>query len=315
MKVYLVGPLPRTEALIKAYRDRAKNKISDKALLNELETTSRAFVEAQRQNGFTYLIDGMLGWNDLLRPFASSLENVEVNGLSRWFDNNFFYKAPVIKGKINLRNRVDRTLFFHRLIEVEKRKIVVPEPFTFSKLAVNNFYGKFDELVHDVADALAQYLKKLGEFAQIQLTAPSLVMGEVSSEELEMSRSAVEKLRKKVGGEVMLHLQFGSAEKNLDAFLDFPVDVIGLDMFKTRVESLRGLDTEKSIFLGLVDGRNTLLEDPASSLTLLKKVASIANCGEIHLGPNCELEHLPHEYALKKMNVLGAIVKKAGESM
>nr|BAJ49306.1 methylcobalamin:homocysteine methyltransferase [Candidatus Caldarchaeum subterraneum] len=313
MKAYLVGALPRTEKLIKAYRDRAKNKIPDTALLNELESTSLAYIEAQRRNGFTYIIDGMLGWNDLLRPFASSLENVVVNGLSRWFDNNFFYKAPVINGNISLRNKIDISPFFHQSIETAKRKIVVPEPLTFAKLSINKFYNRLDELVYDVAQALALYLKQLGEFAQVQLTAPFLVSGKISPEDLELSRSAVEVLRRTVDAELMLHLQFGSAEKNLEDFLDFPVDVIGLDMFKTRVECLRGLNTDKSIFLGLVDGRNTLLEDAAPTVSLLEKVSSMASFRELHVGPNCELEHLPHEYALKKMDVLGEVVKLAGD--
>ncbi|MEM2114457.1 MAG: hypothetical protein QXS12_03295 [Candidatus Caldarchaeum sp.] len=315
MKAYLVGALPRTEKLIKAYRDRAKNKISDTALLSELESTSRAYIEVQRRNGFAYIIDGMLGWNDLLRPFASSLENVVVNGLSRWFDNNFFYKAPVITGKLSLRNRIDTSPFFHQFIETEKRKIVVPEPLTFAKLSFNKFYSRLDDLVYDIAQALAHYLRQLGVFAQVQLTAAYLVSGKVSSEDLELSRSAVEVLRKTVDAELMLHLQFGSAEKNLDNFLDFPVDVIGLDMFKTRVECLRGLETDKCIFLGFVDGRNTLLEDAAATVSLMKKVASMASFGELHIGPNCELEHLPHEYALKKIEVLGEVVKLSGESL
>ncbi|MCS7110600.1 MAG: hypothetical protein NZ956_03930 [Candidatus Caldarchaeum sp.] len=312
MKAYLVGALPRPDTLIKTYRDFAKKRISPDVLRRELEKVSRMYVEVQEKAGLAYVLEGMLAWNDLLRPFASSLENVEINGLFRWFDNNFFYKIPSVFGRIGLKDEFDRSVFFHHLIDERKRKIVLPEPYCFARLAENRFYERFDEFVMDVADALAEFVKRVGPFAQIQMSSPSLVFEEVSLSELEISKKAVEAFKSKTKRELFLHLPFGSSARTLGFLRDFDVDVLGIDLYKTSVEALRGLEMDKALYVGLVDGRNTLLEDVADVVSMLRTVEKITRVKEIHFGPNCELEHLPSEHALKKLGLLGDVLREVG---
>ncbi|MDW8083759.1 MAG: hypothetical protein RMI49_00955 [Candidatus Caldarchaeum sp.] len=314
MKAYLSGALPRTERLIKAYRDFAKNKISQRDLLDEVGKVSRQYIEIQEKNRLTYIIDGMITWDDPLRPFASSLRNVEIDGISRWFDNNFFYKKPVITGEISLKNDIDESIFFHNLIDQRKRKIVLPEPYSFARLSENRFYKRFDDLVLDVADALAKFVNRLGSFAQIQLTSPSLVYTKATEDDFEKSKTAVETVKRKTRGEIFLHLPFGSAENKLQYLLEFDVEILGIDMYRTPVEVLSKLDTDKSLYLGLINGRNTVLENPGDILKMIDRVKKIAAVKEIHVGPSCELDYLPSDYALRKIELIGEILKSVGSN-
>ncbi|MCS7133414.1 MAG: hypothetical protein NZ921_01245 [Candidatus Caldarchaeum sp.] len=312
MKAYLVGALPRPETLIKTYRDFAKKRISSDVLQRELEKVSRMYIEVQEKAGLSYILDGMLAWNDLLRPFASSLENVEINGLSRWFDNNFFYKRPLVQGRIRVKDEIDRSIFFHHLVDETKRKIVLPEPYCFARLSENHYYKKLDEFVMDAVDALADFVEKVGPFSQIQMSSPSLVFEDVTLSELEISKEAVAVFRKKTKKELFLHLPFGSSAKYLEILRDFDVDVLGIDLYKTPVETLKGLEVDKALYVGVLDGRNTLLEDVSDVVSMLRKVERMTRMVDIHFGPNCELEHLPSEYALKKIVLLGDVLKQVG---
>lgn len=310
MKAYLVGPLPRTEQLIKAFRDYSKNKISREILFQEAEKTSRHYVDIQMKNGLTYVVDGMVTWHDLLRPFAQSLENTEINGLSRWFDNNFFFKIPVITGKIELKNSFERIGFFHHLVDERKRKIILPDPYCFARLSENKFYHDFHELVLDVAEALVSFINMLGPFSQIQLNSPCIVYRDISASELQSAMAGIELIRRKTEGELFLHLPFGDASNYLSKLSEFEVDVLGIDLYRTSLDKLRGFETEKALYLGMLDGRNTILEDTNSIVSEVAKVEKIVKAAEIHVGPNCELEHIPHDYAVKKIELLGQVLRR-----
>ena len=96
----LVGIHPRSERLIKTFRAYSRKKIGFDELSKVLERESREIIKLQLDLNYRYVIDGMLRWHDLLRPLAEKLDGVEVDGLSRWFDNNLFYKKPVIVGEV-----------------------------------------------------------------------------------------------------------------------------------------------------------------------------------------------------------------------
>uniref|UniRef100_A0A7C5YB67 Cobalamin-independent methionine synthase MetE N-terminal domain-containing protein n=1 Tax=Caldiarchaeum subterraneum TaxID=311458 RepID=A0A7C5YB67_CALS0 len=307
MKAYLAGSFPRHEELIKAFRDHAKNKISTQHLRYQIELHTREVVEIQHKNKLSYIVDGMLTWDDLLRPFASSLEKVEINGLARWFDNNFFYKIPVIKGELRLRGGFDKSFDFTHMIPRGKRKIILPDPFSFAALSENQFYRSFEELVFDVSDSLAAFVNELGTFEQIQLTAPNLVFHKASEKDVQVFSQAIASFRTKAAGELLLHFPYGSGSSIIEDVIELPVDVIGFDMYKISVDSIKAIDGRKAIYLGVVDGRNTLLEKPEHIISIITKVEKIARPSEIHFGPNCELAHLPYPYAVMKVNLIGEV--------
>jgi methionine synthase II (cobalamin-independent) len=95
VKGYLVGGFPRPASLIKSLREHMKGRKSSAELDAEILEAVKEVVRLQKDNGLYYIFDGQLTWDDLFRPIATCLTNVQIDGLARWFDNNFFYKKPV----------------------------------------------------------------------------------------------------------------------------------------------------------------------------------------------------------------------------
>lgn len=305
---HLVGALPRSESLMRAYRDYSKGKLSKEPLENLIRMESKEAVEIQLRNNLSPVIDGMLNWHDLLRPFSERLEGIEVGGLARWFDNNAFYKQPIIVNKISWSKPILKNFIFTEHIPLEKLKVIIPDPYTFSKLSLNRYYKRFEDLVYDVAEAMAFEISKLSAY-QVQLTAPSLVYKKLSKDDLELAGNALSIIRKATDAELCLHTCFGSLVNALPDILDFPIDIIGVDMTATSLKELKDYDITKGLSLGAIDARNTLLEDPKDIAELAMKILSSMNLKRLYLSPSCELEFLPRSIAWKKIDCLGRAIE------
>ncbi|MEM4328790.1 MAG: hypothetical protein QXI50_03920, partial [Candidatus Caldarchaeum sp.] len=103
LRGYLVGSFPRPAKLIKLLRDYSKGKTGREQVESEVDKTVEMIVRIQVENKLAYVSDGMLLWDDLFRPFSTIVDGVEVDGLSRWFDNNVFYKKLVVKDRLVLK--------------------------------------------------------------------------------------------------------------------------------------------------------------------------------------------------------------------
>ncbi|MEM2909683.1 MAG: hypothetical protein QXO01_01260 [Nitrososphaerota archaeon] len=310
MKVsgYLVGPQPRSEVLMKAYRDHKKGKLTKQALEGLVRKEAEEVVKIQLENELTVITDGMLNWHDLLRPFAERLNGIEVGGLARWFDNNAFYKQPVIVGRVERMKPILEQMLFYDLIPPKRLKVIVPDPYTFSKLSVNKIYRKFEDLVYDVAEAMAEEIRTLSA-THVQLTAPSLVYEKLPKKEIELAMEAIDIIRRRYDGVLCIHTCFGRIGNVMPELLDFPVDVIGVDMTVTPFKDLKEYALTKILGIGCVDARNTIIETPDEIASAVMKVLSETSVKQIYISPSSGLEFLPHNVANVKIRSIGNALK------
>ncbi len=82
------GILPRPSRLISATRQSARARISEEELAQAYEKYSKKVIDFKVESGLTYVNDGYLRRQDLLRPFTTNLEGVEEGQLYRWFKVN-----------------------------------------------------------------------------------------------------------------------------------------------------------------------------------------------------------------------------------
>ncbi|MCS7136214.1 MAG: hypothetical protein NZ931_03935 [Aigarchaeota archaeon] len=305
---HLVGPQPRSEELMKAYRDYTKGRLAKQALDELIRKEVEENVRIQLENGFALIIDGMLNWHDLLRPFAERLGGIEVGGLARWFDNNVFYKQPVIIGKVERTGPVLENMLFYDLVPSKRLKVIVPDPYTFSRLSVNKSYRRFEDLVYDVAEAIAEEIRSLPA-VHVQLTAPSLVYEKLPRDEMELAMNAVDIIRRRYGGMLSIHTCFGRIGNAMPELLDFPVDMIGVDMTVTPFKDLKDYDFTKILGIGYVDARNTILETPEEIVTFVMKVLSETSAKQVYVSPSSGLEFLPNAIASLKIKNIGDALK------
>ena len=310
----LVGAYSRSEYLIKSFREFFKKKLERDELRKRVLEEARRIVELQVEAGLRYVIDSMLEWHDLLRPIAENLAGVEVDGLARWFDNNAFYKKPIITGRIYRKGGILSEYVYPGLVSPGRWKLVLPDPYTFISLSENRSGLKNDDLLFQYAEALNSELLELQKkytLGQVQLSAPSLVWRRLDKDVLEVVGEAVAEMLKGVVAEKMLYVYFGDGLNALPTILDYEVDVVGFDLTYTNIILLAEYDVER-IALGIIDGRNSLREDAEVVIKKIDKYLDKREPETLYVTPSCELEFLPVDIADEKVKLISEILGRIG---
>ncbi|MEN2974855.1 MAG: hypothetical protein ABDH32_04665 [Candidatus Caldarchaeales archaeon] len=307
----LVGSYPRSERLTKSFRECLKGRLEMNELKKEVLNEVKKVVEIQLEAGLRYIVDGMFEWHDLLRPIAENLLGVEIDGLARWFDNNTFYRKPVIKARMSKKDSILSEYIHPELVPTGKWKLILPDPYTFISLSENMSNLRIDELLFNYAEALSEELLEVQmryQIGQIQLSAPSLVWRRLDSDMLESVGDAIAEMFKGIRSEKMIYFYFGDGLNVLPIALDYDVDVVGFDITSTNLNLLAEYDIDK-IALGIVDGRNSLIEDLELIVRKIIKYRGKREPRLLYITPSCDLEFLPPDIAYEKVKLISRIVE------
>ena len=115
----------------------------------------RDVIDEQVAAGVDLVTDGQVRWDDPLTRFAEGLENVAVSGLLRYFDNNTYFRQPVVKGPIERTGPVLVEEFrFAASVSPVPVKAVLPGPYTFVALSRDENGGDPAVLLGAVAAVL-----------------------------------------------------------------------------------------------------------------------------------------------------------------
>ena len=129
---------------------------------------------------------------------------------------------------------------------------------------------------------------------------------------------------------MLLATSFGDATRILPQLATLPVSLVGIDVAAalgredgreaaTRLGSVlsEALPRGVGLLLGVVDGRNTRLEDPEDVFEsrlrpILEELRAFGSPPrDVHLAPNHGLEFLPRDTARAKMTILAAVCSRA----
>lgn len=297
--------LRKVEGLQKEGEEAEVDKeVYKKAVVEVIENQNKAKIEL--------LTDGQLIWQDFLAYLATKISGFEMDGLTRYFDNNVYYRIPIVKEKVSRSKPIILEEFsIAREIEKEKNIKAVLSCFTLAKLSINKFYKNEEEFILDLAKVMHEEAKELAKKTKyIQLSEPSLLYA--SKEELEIAKQAVEIITSNVDAKFFLVTYFESAEKIFPEVLDFKIDVIGLDFvegYEKNLSLLKEYGIDKALQIGILDGRNTKMENVEEVKSKLKEILDIASPKEVYVSPNTGLEFLPWIKAYEKLEVLGKVVE------
>ncbi|MFQ5986887.1 MAG: hypothetical protein ACE5KQ_05970 [Thermoplasmata archaeon] len=315
VEAYLNGIFPRSKALIAATRGLDRGRVTDAEARETFEGDVRDLVKLQLHAGFDYVSDGLLNWQDLFRPLAEAWEGLELGGLTRWFDNNSFYRQPVINTPVQPHSLAKEFLQTGLLPSGGRWQAVLPGPYTFLSLAENHHYPSERDAMAALTKGLhtvAADLRDLG-FALLHFQEPALAVDPPDAEGLADVREAYGDLRTP-GVQTALHLFFGSAWPLLSDLLEFPVDLVGVDLYQEDLHRLGEVDFTKGLVCGCVDARNSHLEDPSEVAALAARLRDELEPPEVVLAPNADLEFLPRSVARAKVEVLGAAKEQLEEA-
>src|SRR6266849_666063 len=311
-EIQLAGIHPRSEKLIELTRSYERAKTSWNQVEIQLEQETSELIKLQESLGFTHVSDGALGWQDQLRPIARSLEGVESGTrYSRWFDTNTFFQKPIVKGKISAGDVDPKNFLRTELITGERnRKITLPGPYTFSQLSENKHYGNYPDLLFDVAFAEREIIRRLRNegVSLFQLSEPCLVYQPYresfrDESEVELALRTIRTVVENNPGEFVIQTYFGDVAPLFSDLLELPVRGIGIDLFETDLSSL-GEQTSKTLVLGVVDSRESYVEDPHWIVDTVRKLSEQVDVQELVFASNSDLKFVPQGIANQKLEAL-----------
>jgi 5-methyltetrahydropteroyltriglutamate--homocysteine methyltransferase len=195
-----------------AYAQRERGEISEKEFEQVQDEITREVIEEQARSGLDIVTDGQVRWYDPISHFARGLEGCEIDGLLRFFDTNFYFRQPVIKGKIVGRELVlKREFTFANGVSLKPVKPVVTGPYTLAKLSIDRRGEGFQSLVDEFAEVIAREIKELvGAGAElIQIDEPAILK---NPNDFQIFKKAIEKVvAEKNGANLALYTYFGDA--------------------------------------------------------------------------------------------------------
>ena len=318
LKTTVVGNYPKiTEDKTSVNLRRARNrfdlkKITAQELEQAYEETIKRVIREQEEAGVDLITDGQIRWDDLVTPFAKNIQGIEIGGLLRFFDNNVYYRRPIIKSKLSFANfSVVEEFKFARANSQKEVKPVMVGAFTFAKLSLDEFYHDEEKLVFDLAEILHKEAEKLEQEGAkiIQIDEPSLCS---HPDKLKLVEESLKIITRGIRSKFALYLYFGSIKKLVPDLFDLPVDILGVDVVskKENFDLLLEYDGKKEVGLGCVDARNTKMESQSDLCAIFEKITSKIPQDKIFINRSCGLEFLPHAEAQKKLKNMVEAVKK-----
>ncbi len=303
-----IGDAPDLQKHRRAYAHRERGEISEEAFRSVEEEVTAQVIREQIEAGVELVTDGQIRWYDPYSHFARGLEGVEINGLLRLFDTNFYFRQPVVKGPIRRRRPILRGEYeFARSVSSRPVKPVLTGPCTLARGSIiEEGYRTLHALALAYAEILSEEVRDLAGAgaAVIQVDEPAILR---HPEDVGLLREALAALARAKGpARLALHVYFGDVAPLYPELQALPVDVLSLDFtYSPKLPRLIAeAGSSKPLGLGLLDGRNTRLETPETIFPILDAVLPKLPMGQGYLSPSCGFEFLPRDRARAKLETM-----------
>lgn len=299
---------PREAKLRKAIHAYDQGKITKEELEKIFDEVTQEVIQEQISAGVELITDGQIRWEDGQSYIGRKLDGVEIGGLFRYFDNNTYYRQPIIKGEIKWKEPI--------ILEDWKKaqewagdipvKAVLTGPYTLARLSRDDHYKNLEKLVEAYTKALVEEVKLLEEnkVKYLQFNEPSI---QYYPEDFEIFLKAYREIRRHFSGKLAIYTYFYNVLPLKDKIEKLPVNIFGIDFVskKENFEILKDFPKNMALGYGIVDARNTKLESPEKISELVKKALEYIPEENLYVNPSCGLEYLPRERAYEKLVNLG----------
>ncbi|MBI4353663.1 MAG: hypothetical protein HY595_00355 [Candidatus Omnitrophica bacterium] len=283
-----------------------RKELSDAELEGVFQGITKAVIAEHERAGIDVLTDGQIRWEDLVTPLAKKIEGFEINGLERWFDNNVYYRRPILRKAPVRRGPILVDEYRAAKACTSKPvKAVLPGPYTFVKLTEDRYYKNDSRFLRKIAELLNEEAKALEAAGApiIQFDEPALGFGKPP---IKLILEAIAIATRGVKATTALYLYFGHLNGFLEPLQKAPVDILGVDVASDpqAVGAIRKVKWTKQLALGCLDARNTKLESVTELHALFDVVAKRLPLDRVCVNPSCGLEFLPYEQAVQKLRRL-----------
>ncbi len=320
-----LGGYPRSRIVRRALRDYERGLLGYGELERVISEASAVIIGSQLSSGISYVVDGMIEWHDIFRPFIESWRNVTASSLLRYFDNNFFYRIPVFTGEPEANRLVwaPRVRRYAPLAEPSGFKIVIPGPLTFTLMSVNKSGYSSEELAEAIAKLMANEVKAAVEAgaSMVQVDEPMLTDPDTTRDEALLAVDLVNTITASAGqAKTVLALYFDVPKSDVfDVILNAKVNCISLDVIDAPERALKLIESKgfggHCSVLGLINSR-TIYDDPVDRLTeLALTIAKGSRVEELGITTTTWLDLIPYSYSLRKTHLLGILASRVSGSV
>jgi 5-methyltetrahydropteroyltriglutamate--homocysteine methyltransferase len=303
-----VGDTPVEQKLRRALHGLDRGEITGEELSAVERDVVKDVLSEQASAGLDIVTDGQVRWHDPLSHLARELEGVEVNGLLRYFDNNFYYRQPVLTGAVRWQRPILlEDLEFARAVSDRPLKAVVTGPLTFAALSKDAHYADAKSAAVAIAEALNRELQSFQELdlAYVQVEEPSFGPGTDRG----LLREAYAALTRELETPLVVAPFFGDVSRAFRDLYDLGLAGYHLDLRSHAGNAAaldpRGFPDGAALSLGVLDARNTRLESASDVAREVEGVrARLSDSSALFATSNCGLEFLPRETARAKLRLL-----------
>ncbi|GAB7020581.1 5-methyltetrahydropteroyltriglutamate--homocysteine methyltransferase [Halostagnicola bangensis] len=276
------------------------------------ESARDEVVDAQQDAGLDRIVEGQLRWDDMLAHPLAVHDAVETRGIVRYYDNNNFYREPVVSGELDFSGDIASELeATSELAPDADLQAVLPGPYSLAELATDEHYDDEADFLGAVADFLAGEVEAFPEVETLYLLEPSLVEDAPEDGLDERASEAIDTVAAATDANVVAHPYWGALEEKTYAhLLDADIDAVGFDFVSEQEDNLYNIQeygATDEISLGLVDGQNTLVEDPEAVRDRTDWVFDqipVTDFETVYLTTNTGTFHLPYNKHEAKLEIL-----------
>ncbi|RQG93371.1 5-methyltetrahydropteroyltriglutamate--homocysteine methyltransferase [Natrarchaeobius chitinivorans] len=275
------------------------------------EEAREEVIDVQREAGLDRVVEGQLRWDDMLAHPLAVHDAVETHGIVRYYDNNNFYREPVVTDDLDFSGDVASELEATTELVDDDLQAVLPGPYSLAELATDEHYGDEVEFLGAVADFLAGELEAFPAHETLYLLEPSLVEDAPGDGLDERASEAIDRVANATDADVVVQPYWGALEEKVYAhLLDADIDAVGFDFVANQEDNLYNVQeygATDDVSLGLVDGQSTLVEDADAVRDRVDWVTERVPVSEfetIYLTTNTETFYLPYAKYEEKLAVL-----------
>lgn len=234
--------------------------------------------------------------DDLLFDIARGNKSHVASALVKWFNTNYHYIVPEWD---NVTPRVNRNRLLERFNEAKALNInahpVIVGPVTFVALSKGGDQS-FEDKVRTLLPLYVEVLQSLIDAGAelIQIDEPILVTDKAAELEA-ITREAYEAFAEAdVAKSLVIQTYFERA--NVKFLSALPVKGLGLDFVHDRGYNLQQIengdfDRSKTLFAGIIDGRNVWAADVEAKKALIEKLSQYSD--DLYINPSSSLLHVP----------------------
>ncbi|MFB6083085.1 MAG: 5-methyltetrahydropteroyltriglutamate--homocysteine methyltransferase [Halorientalis sp.] len=272
------------------------------------------YVERQASAGLDRIVEGQGRWDDMIAHPLAVADEVETRGIVRYYDNNNFYREPVVTDDLAATGDVAAELSAASEQVDAGLQAVLPGPYSLADLATDEHYGDDAAFLEAVADFLVDEIAEFPDVETLFLLEPSLVENPPGEGEDERASEAIDAVAAAADAEVVAHTYWGALDETVYAHLmDADVDAIGFDFVANHEDNLYNINeygTKDDVALGLIDGQNTLVEEPETVAERIEWVddnTPSTDFETIYATINTETFYLPVNKYEAKLDALAAV--------